>query len=103
MSREDWSGAIVRLRDGRLSHVQLGATRYLGVHTEDDTLLEVDRHEVVMVRPPLGFQPRNLPPLRERAAERLERTGPWWAGIIGLMAILSIVGMTAWYLTGGTP
>jgi hypothetical protein len=99
---DDWTGAIVRLRDGRLCRVEAGRRRVLEVHTENDQALNVDRGIVTMIRPPLGYgSKRVLDPLQETAAERIERTGPWWAGLVGLAALLVACGLMVYALSTG--
>lgn len=85
MTRDDWTGATVRLRDGRLCYVQDGRTRYLAVHSEDDRLIEVDRAVVTMTRPPIGYTAPVVPAMSE------ERTGtPWWLWASAALAVSTL-------------
>lgn len=90
MTRDDWTGATVRLRDGRLCYVQDGRTRYLAVHSEDDQLIEVDRFEVTVTRPPIGYTGPVVP--ETRADEGI----PWWfwaaAALAAVACVTAIVG-----------
>lgn len=110
MSRGDsWEGAIVRGRDRRKGRVtadhrpllRRGRASVLVVHWDNHEVTHVPREEVTMLRPPVGFV-ESTPIVSETRMEALERTGPWWAGIIGLVALLIIVGFVVYGLaTGG--
>lgn len=107
MTRPDsWEGAIVRGRDGRKGRVvadglsRLTRAHRLLVHWDDDTLLDTPASVVTMLRPPVGFTGM-LTPARETRTERLERTGPWWAGLIGLLLLLGCVAAVVWALSTG--
>lgn len=96
MSRDDWTGATVRLRDGRLCYVQDGRTRYLAVHSEDDRLLEVDRQVVTMTRPPIGYRAPLVPETRNDVGT------PWWlwasAGLAAAALLLAALGpLLGWW------
>ena len=101
---DDWTGAIVRLRGGRLARVEDGRRRTLEVHTEDAEMVSVGRDVVTMIRPPLGYGDRTpiLPRLTETPAERAERLGPWWAGLVGLLAVLVACGLMVYALSTGS-
>ena len=91
MSRpDDWTGATIRLHDGRKCYVQDGRTRFLAVHSEDDRLLEVDRREVTMTRPPIGYTGPIVQPLGAPAR------APWPVHAAALIAlsvgVLAILG-----------
>lgn len=100
---DDWTGAAVRGRDGRKGRVMQGTTTYVVVHWEDDTTGNVHRALLTMLRPPIGSTGLGHI-VNETPAERLDRSGPWWAGLIGLGVLL---GLTAWVVyclsTGGQP
>jgi hypothetical protein len=83
MRADDWTGATIRLRDGRKCYVQDGRTRYLAVHSEDDRLLEVDRLQVTMTRPPIGYTGPIVQPLGRPARS------PWWAHAAAILAALT--------------
>lgn len=94
MSRpDDWTGATVRLRDGRKCYVQDGRTAVLAVHSEDDRLLEVHRSEVTMTRPPIGYTGPIVQPLGRAPRSH------WWvlaaAAVPLTLFLLALVG--SWF------
>lgn len=100
---DDWTGAIVRGRDGRKGRVVQGTTTYVVVHFEDDRTQNVHRTLLTMLRPPLHPDTGLAEVATESPAERLERTGPWWAGLTGLGLLLALTAWVVYCLSTGSP
>lgn len=103
---DTWEGAIVRHRDTRKGRVlqdgihRLTRSRLLLVHWDDDTVDSITADRVTMLAPPLHYR-KVVPPTRATRREVLERTGPWWSGIIGLVSLLICAGLIVWALATG--
>ena len=109
MSRGDsWEGAIVRGRDRRKGRVEAdhrpllrrGRASVLVVHWDDHEVTHVPRAEVTMLRPPVGFV-ESTPIATETRWERMERTGPWWSGIVALVCLVLSAAVIIWAVAAG--